>query len=114
MHELQKLNCYNHVFFKCLQVLELDLKFVAVKKKVVQVFESRWNVFASIWFFFQAPQYWCDEHFNIIFLVNGVLLILKSSPTNLLKVTLLLGILLGYFFRFKWYDTNCFEELEGG
>jgi len=28
LHELQKLNCYNHVFLHYLQVLELDLKFV--------------------------------------------------------------------------------------
>jgi hypothetical protein len=28
LHELQKLNFYNHVFLHYLQVLELDLKFV--------------------------------------------------------------------------------------
>jgi hypothetical protein len=32
LHELQKLNCYNHVFKKYLQVLELDLKFMAINK----------------------------------------------------------------------------------
>jgi hypothetical protein len=31
-HELQKLNYYNHVFLHYLQVLELDLKFVAIWK----------------------------------------------------------------------------------
>jgi hypothetical protein len=30
LHELQKLNCYNHVFLHYLQILELDLKFVVV------------------------------------------------------------------------------------
>jgi hypothetical protein len=29
-HGLQKLNYYNHVFFSYLQILELDLKFMAV------------------------------------------------------------------------------------
>jgi hypothetical protein len=30
-------------------------------------------------------------------------------------MTKLLGkLLLGYFFKSKWYDTNCFEKLEGG
>jgi hypothetical protein len=28
LHKLQKLNYYNNVFFKYLQILELDLKFV--------------------------------------------------------------------------------------
>jgi len=32
LHELQKLNCYNHVFLHYLQVLELDLKFVTIWK----------------------------------------------------------------------------------
>jgi len=32
LHEFQNLNCYNHVFLKYLQVLELDLKFVAIIK----------------------------------------------------------------------------------
>jgi hypothetical protein len=30
LHGFQKLNCYNHVFKKYLQILELDLKFVVV------------------------------------------------------------------------------------
>jgi hypothetical protein len=30
LHELQKLNYYNHVILNYLQVLELDLKFVVV------------------------------------------------------------------------------------
>jgi hypothetical protein len=30
LRELQKLNCYNHVFFKYLQVFELNLKFLVV------------------------------------------------------------------------------------
>jgi hypothetical protein len=30
LHELQKLNYYNYVFLKSLQVLELDLKFVTI------------------------------------------------------------------------------------
>jgi hypothetical protein len=30
LHELQKLNCYNHDFLYYLQVLELDLKFVTI------------------------------------------------------------------------------------
>jgi hypothetical protein len=25
---------------------------------------------------------------------------------------LFLGIFLGYFFKSKWYDTNCFEKLK--
>jgi hypothetical protein len=29
LHELQKLNFYNHVYLHYLQVLEIDLKFVA-------------------------------------------------------------------------------------
>jgi len=54
LHRLQNLNCYNHGFLNYLQI-----------------FESRWNVFASI-LVFQAPQYWCGEYSNIIFLVNQV------------------------------------------
>jgi hypothetical protein len=42
-------------------------------KTKVQVFESRWNVLASIWFSFQTPQDWCGEHSNIFFLVNDFL-----------------------------------------
>jgi hypothetical protein len=30
LHELQKSNYYNHVILKYLQILELDLKFVAI------------------------------------------------------------------------------------
>jgi hypothetical protein len=52
-------------------------------KNKVQVFESRWNVFASISFFFQAPQYWCGEHYNIIFLVNWVCFHNKNHPQPL-------------------------------
>ncbi len=54
-HELQKLNCYNHVFLNYFQLLELNLKFVEISKNN-QVLESRCNVFASI-LFFQEFQY---------------------------------------------------------
>jgi hypothetical protein len=30
LHEFQKLNYYNHVFLKYLQILELDVKFVTI------------------------------------------------------------------------------------
>jgi len=44
------------------------LKIYGSLKNKVQVFESRCNAFASIWFVFQlAPQYYCGEQFNIFF-----------------------------------------------
>jgi len=57
MHGFQKLNCYNHVFKNYLQVLELDIKICGSLKNKFQVFENRWNTFASFWIFF--------KHFNI-------------------------------------------------
>jgi hypothetical protein len=48
----------------------IGLKISGNLKNKIQVFESRWNVFASIWFFKKTLQYWCGEHFNIYFLVN--------------------------------------------
>jgi hypothetical protein len=48
LHELQKLNSYNHVLKNYLQVLELDLKFVAVWKikfKYLKVNEMFLQVF---------------------------------------------------------------------
>jgi hypothetical protein len=41
LHELQKLNYYNHDFLYYLQVLELDLKFVTKLKNKIQILESR-------------------------------------------------------------------------
>jgi hypothetical protein len=52
LHELQKINCYTHVFLHYLQVLELVGLGCGSLKNKVQVLESRWNVFASIWVFF--------------------------------------------------------------
>ncbi len=52
MHELQKLNCYDHVFLHYLQVLELDLKFVVawkIKFKYLKVGECFLQIFS---FFF--------------------------------------------------------------
>jgi hypothetical protein len=73
LHELQKLNCYNHVSLHYLQVLELiEPKICGNLKNKVQVLENRWKVFANIWFCFHAPQYWCGEHSNLMFLVNEV------------------------------------------
>jgi len=52
-HGLQKLNCYNHIFLSYLQVLELDLKFVAVWKikfkylKVGEMFLQVYIYFSS-------------------------------------------------------------------
>jgi hypothetical protein len=54
-------------FFNYLQVLELDLKFVVVWKlkfKYLKVGEMFLQVFV---FNFQTLQYWCGEHYNIIF-----------------------------------------------
>jgi hypothetical protein len=48
LHGLQKLNCYNHVFLSCLQVLELDLKLMIVWKikfKYLKVGEMFLQVF---------------------------------------------------------------------
>jgi hypothetical protein len=109
LHELQKLNFYNHGFLHYLQVLELDLEFVVawkMKFKYLKVCEIFWKYLA----FFPTPQYWCGELSNISFLVNEFFFIIKIIP-NLWKMTKLLGILLGYFFKSKWYDTNCFEKL---
>jgi hypothetical protein len=53
LHGLQKLNCYNHVFLSYLQVLELDLKFVAVWKikfkylKIGEMFLQVFDFFPS-------------------------------------------------------------------
>jgi len=112
LHELQKLNCYNHVLLKYFQVLELNLKFVIVFKKV-QVFKNKWYVFANIWVFFQAPQYWCGEHSTTIFLVNGDFFIIKII-FNLPKSDVIVGDTSGVLFQVQKYDTNCFEKLEGG
>jgi hypothetical protein len=76
-------------------------------KNKVQVLESKWKVFASIWFFFQAPQYWCSEH--IYWLIEFIFIIIKIIPNPQKR-----GILLGYFFKSKWYDTIFFKSLEGG
>ncbi len=57
VHELQKLNCYNRVYFNYLHVFELDLEFVVVckmKSKYLKVGEM----------FLQAP--------HISFLFDGV------------------------------------------
>jgi hypothetical protein len=65
LHELQKLNCYNHVLLHYLQVLELDLKFVVVWKikfKYLKVSEMFLQVFG---FFQNALWYWYGEHSNI-------------------------------------------------
>jgi len=64
LHRLQKLNVII-MFLKLLVSTWIGPKIHGSLKNKVQVFESRWNVFASIWFFFQAPQYWCGEHSNI-------------------------------------------------
>lgn len=54
--------------FKLLKSTWNEPKICGSLKKKVQVLESRCNVFASIWFFFQlAPQYWCGEQFNIYY-----------------------------------------------
>jgi hypothetical protein len=72
LHGLQKLNYYNHVFLNYLQVLEIDLKRVAIWKikfKYLKIGEMFLQVFG---FFFQTLQYWCGEQSKITFLVNGV------------------------------------------
>jgi hypothetical protein len=53
LHGLQKLNYYNHIFLSYLQVLELDLKFMAVRKtkfKYLKVSEMFLQIFG---FFFK-------------------------------------------------------------
>ncbi len=71
MHGLQKLNCYNYVF-KLRANTWIEQKICGSLKNKIQVLESKWNVFANIWYSFQALQYWCGEHSNISVLVNGV------------------------------------------
>jgi hypothetical protein len=39
-HGLQKLNCYNHVFFKYLQLFELNLKFMTIWKIKVKYLKA--------------------------------------------------------------------------
>jgi hypothetical protein len=50
-HGLQKLNYYDHVFFKLANIW-IGPKICGNLKNKVQILESRWNVFANIWFFF--------------------------------------------------------------
>ncbi len=57
LHGLQKINCYNTGFFKLLASTWIGPKFCGNLKNKVQVLECKWNIFASIWIFFQAPQY---------------------------------------------------------
>jgi len=93
LHGIQKLNCYNHVFKNYLQVLELDLNFV-----VIQVLESKWNIFTSIWFFFQAPQYWCGEHLNTNFWGNEICFHSSNHPQPL-KNDIIFGDTFEVFFQ---------------
>jgi len=79
-HGLQKLNYYNHVFFKLFANTWIGPKIYGSLKNKIQVLESEWNVFASIWFFFQTPQYWCGDHSNIIFWVIEFVSITKIIP----------------------------------
>jgi hypothetical protein len=43
----------------------------------------------------------------------GFVFIIKIIP-NPLKNDTIVEEFLGYFLKSKWYDTNCFEKLEGG
>jgi hypothetical protein len=52
-------------------------------------------------------------HSNIYFWLVKFVFIIKIIP-NPLKSELLLGILLRYFFKSKWYNTIFFEKLKGG
>jgi hypothetical protein len=70
LHELQKLNCYNHVFLKVFSSIGIEPKICSSFFKSLGL-KNKWYVFANIWFFLQAPQYWCGEHSNTIFLING-------------------------------------------
>ncbi len=78
-------------------------------KKKVQVFESKWNAFASIWFFFKHPNVWCGEHSNMIFLVNGVCFHNENHPQPFES-----DIIVGDTFSNPNDDTNVFEILEEG
>jgi len=50
----------------------MDLKFVTIWKIKFKYFLVG-GIFLQVFgFFFQALQYQCDEHFNIIFFVNGI------------------------------------------
>jgi hypothetical protein len=52
-HGLQKLNCYNHVFLKYLQLFELNLKFVTIWKikvkylKACEMFLQVFDIFSN-------------------------------------------------------------------
>jgi hypothetical protein len=58
LHELQKLNCYNHVFLIYFQLLELDLKFVEISGKKLKYLKV--GVI-----FLQMYIYIFFKHFNI-------------------------------------------------
>jgi len=49
----------------------------------------------------------------LFFWLMEYVFIIKIIP-NLLKMKTILGILLGYFSKSKWYDIDCFEKLKGG
>ncbi len=112
LHKLQKLYCYNHIFLHYLQVLELDLKFVTIWKikiKHLKVCEMFLQVYG--FFFMQLTIDMVNIPIYILWLIKFVF-ITKMIP-NSWKITKLLGTLLGYFFKSKWYDTNCLEKLKG-
>ncbi len=100
-------------------------------KNKIQVFESGWSVFASIWYFCKE-KYWCGEHSNIIFLVNGTFLFITKITPNPMKNDIIVGNTFGVLFEVEiiWHkivstsykevkDANeenqrfhCFEMLE--
>ncbi len=86
-----------------MQVFELQLKFVVIwniRFKYLKIGEMflQDKLFGILK---KTFQYWCGEHFNIYFLVNGIFFHNENHP-QLLKNDVIIGNFFKYFFKSKW------------